>query len=235
MAAIIAARSASSRSCAAAAGRCQLDQVIRETNATGGAGYREVVLRGINLGRWGREAGSRAQFCRLLRVMLAEHRHREAAHQLGRADGLERRADRNWWPRRRASPSTRTSAAIGIATACCAACIASTARWHYADRIGSASPRMPDAAIGADVMVGFPGETEQEFEETPRAHREPAIHLPARLHVFVAAGNAVGGDAKPGSGAGRPRSAIACCANWRRTRSVCSCSRLSDATLVPSL
>jgi len=39
---------------------------------------------------------------------------------------------------------------------------------HYADRILKARALMPDAAIGADVMVGFPGETETEFEESRR-------------------------------------------------------------------
>ena len=40
---------------------------------------------------------------------------------------------------------------------------------------------MPDAAIGADVMVGFPGETEAEFAET-RAFIEA---LPfTYLHIF---------------------------------------------------
>ena len=40
---------------------------------------------------------------------------------------------------------------------------------------------MPDAAIGADVMVGFPGETDEEFEQT-RAFIEA---LPfTYLHVF---------------------------------------------------
>jgi len=41
---------------------------------------------------------------------------------------------------------------------------------------------MPTAAIGADVMVGFPGETEAEFEETRRMIEE----LPfTYLHVFT--------------------------------------------------
>jgi threonylcarbamoyladenosine tRNA methylthiotransferase MtaB len=35
---------------------------------------------------------------------------------------------------------------------------------HYADRILKARRLMPDAAIGADVMAGFPGETDAEFE-----------------------------------------------------------------------
>ena len=41
---------------------------------------------------------------------------------------------------------------------------------------------MPDAAIGADVMVGFPGETDAEFEES----RQFIDSLPfTYLHVFT--------------------------------------------------
>ncbi len=39
-------------------------------------------------------------------------------------------------------------------------------RAHYADRIQRLASGVPDACIGADVMVGFPGETEQQFENT---------------------------------------------------------------------
>jgi threonylcarbamoyladenosine tRNA methylthiotransferase MtaB len=53
---------------------------------------------------------------------------------------------------------------------------------HYADRIHKARALMPDAAIGADVMVGFPGETAAEFEESRRFIEE----LPfTYLHVFT--------------------------------------------------
>src|SRR6185437_16779019 len=34
------------------------------------------------------------------------------------------------------------------------------------DRVETARRLMPDAAIGADVMVGFPGETDALFEES---------------------------------------------------------------------
>jgi threonylcarbamoyladenosine tRNA methylthiotransferase MtaB len=59
-------------------------------------------------------------------------------------------------------------------------------RWyrarHYAGRIQRARQWMPEAAIGADVLVGFPGETEAEFEEN-RAFIEA---LPfTYLHVFT--------------------------------------------------
>jgi len=53
---------------------------------------------------------------------------------------------------------------------------------HYADRIRKARLLMPDAGIGADVMVGFPGETEEEFEE----NRRFIEGLPfTYLHVFT--------------------------------------------------
>jgi threonylcarbamoyladenosine tRNA methylthiotransferase MtaB len=54
--------------------------------------------------------------------------------------------------------------------------------WHYADRIERIRRAMPDAAIGADVMVGFPGETDAEFEHT----RALIEQLPfTYLHVFT--------------------------------------------------
>jgi len=54
--------------------------------------------------------------------------------------------------------------------------------WHYREKILKIRSAMPTAAIGADVMVGFPGETEAEFNETRRMIEE----LPfTYLHVFT--------------------------------------------------
>ncbi len=40
--------------------------------------------------------------------------------------------------------------------------------WHYREKIEALRAAMPAAAIGADFMVGFPGETDAEFDETRR-------------------------------------------------------------------
>jgi threonylcarbamoyladenosine tRNA methylthiotransferase MtaB len=54
--------------------------------------------------------------------------------------------------------------------------------WHYREKLTKIRQAMPTAAIGADVMVGFPGETDAEFEETRRMIEE----LPfTYLHVFT--------------------------------------------------
>jgi threonylcarbamoyladenosine tRNA methylthiotransferase MtaB len=142
--------------------------------------YREIVLTGINLGRWGREPGSNRRLVDLLRLLLKETdvarlrlssvepmdfsddllrlmtdspriaKHVHAPLQSG-SDTVLRRMHRKYRPR------------------------------HYEDRILKARAWMPDAAIGADVMVGFPAETEAEFEET-RAFIE---RLPfTYLHIF---------------------------------------------------
>src|SRR5207247_4201776 len=40
--------------------------------------------------------------------------------------------------------------------------------WHDREKIEKIRAPMPTAAIGADVMVGFPAETDAEFEDTRR-------------------------------------------------------------------
>ncbi len=58
-------------------------------------------------------------------------------------------------------------------------------RWyrtaHYAERVQLIRKMLPDAAIGADVIVGFPGETAADFRETVEfVERLPFTYL----HVF---------------------------------------------------
>ena len=52
---------------------------------------------------------------------------------------------------------------------------------RFADRIATVRRSMPDAFIGIDVIVGFPGETEADFETTYRFLESIA---PAYLHIF---------------------------------------------------
>ncbi len=54
--------------------------------------------------------------------------------------------------------------------------------WHYREKVEKIRAAMPTAAIGADVMAGFPGETEAEFEETRRLIEELPLTY---LHVFT--------------------------------------------------
>ena len=143
--------------------------------------YREVVLSGINLGRWGREPGSRMRLADLVRLLLRETgierlrlssvepmdfsddllglmadepriaKHVHAPLQSG-SDRILRRMHRKYRPR------------------------------HYADRVTKARRMMPEAAIGADVMVGFPGETDADFEESRRFIAAMPFTY---LHVFT--------------------------------------------------
>ncbi|MGO4881633.1 MAG: tRNA (N(6)-L-threonylcarbamoyladenosine(37)-C(2))-methylthiotransferase MtaB [Bryobacteraceae bacterium] len=156
------------------------DRVIEQVRNLA-ARYREVVLSGINLGRWGREPGSRVRLADLIRRLLDETaierlrlssvepmdfsddllglmsespriaKHVHAPLQSG-CDRILRRMHRKYRPR------------------------------HYADRLLKARRLMPDCAVGADVMVGFPGETAADFEES----RQFIESLPfTYLHVFT--------------------------------------------------
>jgi len=63
--------------------------------------------------------------------------------------------------------------------------LAAMHRWyraaHYAERILRVTERLPGAAIGADVICGFPGETEEDHRRT----LEFVERLPfSYLHVF---------------------------------------------------
>src|SRR5262249_30725737 len=54
--------------------------------------------------------------------------------------------------------------------------------WHYAEKVLKIRELIPDAAIGADVMVGFPGEDEAAFEESCNFIEQLPLTY---LHVFT--------------------------------------------------
>jgi threonylcarbamoyladenosine tRNA methylthiotransferase MtaB len=194
--------------------------VIEEVNTLVAAGYLEIVLSGINLGRWGLDLENRlpasgfrsydvAEFSRpeggrrkpnfpsLLRAILDETKIEKirisSVEPMDWSDELIKLvAD---------SPRIAKHAHVPLQSASDAVLRRMHRKyrpWHYREKIEKIRAAMPTAAIGADVMVGFPGENEAEFEETRRFIEE----LPfTYLHVFTF-------SARPGTPAAAMRNQV---------------------------
>jgi len=194
-----------------------LAEIIREVQPLVTAGYSEVVISGINLGRWGRDlpqesdgqnllaaAGQRSttdgqglRFEDLIRAILSE-----TAVQKLRISSVE---PMDWSDDLidlvASSPRIAKHAHVPLQSGSDAVLRRMHRKyrpWHYREKIEKIRAAMPSAAIGADVMAGFPGETEAEFEETHRLIEE----LPfTYLHVFTY-------SARPGTPAGTMASQV---------------------------
>ncbi|HSM87070.1 MAG TPA: tRNA (N(6)-L-threonylcarbamoyladenosine(37)-C(2))-methylthiotransferase MtaB [Candidatus Limnocylindrales bacterium] len=158
-----------------------LERVIDQANALAASGYREIVLSGINLGRWGRDFTPQQRFAQLLRALLE---HTDIARI--RISSVE---PMDWSDELislvAGSPRIARHAHVPLQSGSDRILRLMHRRyrpWHYAEKIRKIREAMPDAAIGADVMVGFPGETGELFEES----RSFIERLPfTYLHVFT--------------------------------------------------
>ena len=180
----------------------KLAEIVREVNGLVDSGYREVVISGINLGRWGRDFGGGHQASGVsLHALPAQSPTPNASSTF---ESLIRAilAQTSLEKLRISSVEPMDWSDELIALVACSPRIAKHAHvpmqsgsdavlrrmhrkyrpWHYREKIEKIRAAMPDAAIGADVMVGFPGETVAEFEATRRLIDE----LPfTYLHVFT--------------------------------------------------
>jgi threonylcarbamoyladenosine tRNA methylthiotransferase MtaB len=160
-----------------------LPQIIHEVNALVVAGFREVVISGINLGRWGRDLDFRPTplFESLIRAILSETKLEKL-----RISSVE---PMDWSDELIAlvasSPRIAKHAHVPLQSGSDAVLRRMHRKyrpWHYRERIEKIRSAMPTAAIGADVMAGFPGESDAEFETTRRFIED----LPfTYLHVFT--------------------------------------------------
>lgn len=156
-------------------------QVLHSVTEFVAAGGQELVLSGINLGQWGRDVSPRRSLTELVQTildqtalprlrlssiepmdwtsdliaLLASNQPRIARHAhlplQSGSDAILRRMHRRYRP------------------------------WHYAEKLRQIRSTVPEAAIGADVMIGFPGETEALFQES---YDFIAAHPLTYLHLF---------------------------------------------------
>jgi len=136
-------------------------KVLEQVRELEGNGYKEIVLSGINLGSYGRDLDRRITFLSLLERLL-----NETAIARLRISSIEPMD---------VSPSLIKLAAgeprlaqhfhIPLQSGCSKILRLMNRRYwpsQYAERILAIREQIPNAGIGADVMVGFPGETDPD-------------------------------------------------------------------------
>jgi threonylcarbamoyladenosine tRNA methylthiotransferase MtaB len=145
------------------------------------ARYCEIVLSGINLGRWGRDLPGGLRFVDLLRAILRETPVRRL--RISSVEPMD-------WSRDlvelvAAEPRIAKHIHLPLQSGSDAVLQRMFRKYrtrHYASRLALAHLLLPDTALGADVMTGFPGESEAEFSETcDFLERHPFTYL----HVFT--------------------------------------------------
>jgi threonylcarbamoyladenosine tRNA methylthiotransferase MtaB len=154
--------------------------VINEIRNLANAGHKEVVLSGINLGAWGRDLSPREDLLHLLRQILDETE--VARLRLSSIEPLD--VTRDMVAVFASSPRLAEHFHMPLQSAS-DRILAAMHRWyrleHYARRIDFIHEQLPHAAIGADVIAGFPGETEDDHALTMNFIESRPF---AYLHVF---------------------------------------------------
>lgn len=192
-----------------------LARIINQVNLLVSEGYCELVISGINLGRWGRdlqlESNSQKapRFEDLIRTILAE-----TDLQKLRISSVE---PMDWSDELIAlvsdSPRIAKHAHVPMQSGSDSVLRRMHRKyrpWHYRQKIEKIREAMPNAAIGADVMVGFPGETDRGFSETLQMVQD----LPfTYLHVFTY-------SARPGTPAAAMRNQLPVSVTRERNRAL---------------
>jgi len=166
--------------------------VLKSIKALSVAGYQEIVLTGIHLGRYGCDLIPATSLCELLddidRSKLIQRVRLSSIEPLELTDDLiQRVADSQRFCRHFHIPLQSGNDSI----------LNKMKRPYTVDifrqRITKVRDQIPDAAIGVDTLIGFPGETDAAFNSTYDLINELPITY---LHVFPF-------SARPGTPAAR--------------------------------
>ena len=143
-----------------------LDELVAEVGRLAADGVREVTLLGQNVNSYGRDLRpSQATFAGLL-------------HELDAIDGIERIRYTSPHPKDMREDVIRAHAELESvcehvhlplqsgSSQILKSMRRTYTRERYLDRVALIRGHVPDIALTTDVIVGFPGETEEDFEQT---------------------------------------------------------------------
>ena len=152
------------------------EQIIVEVRARVTAGYKEVVLTGTKIGSY-RQDGIGLKH--LLERILAETTVERLRLSSLQPQDLSPSLVHLW-----GDPRICRHFHLPLQSGCDAVLHRMRRRYSLAEyrrAVESIRARVPDAAITTDIIVGFPGESEEEFEESRRFCQEIGF---AGIHVF---------------------------------------------------
>jgi threonylcarbamoyladenosine tRNA methylthiotransferase MtaB len=154
--------------------------VVEEVGRLVSAGAKEIVLSGINLGSYGRDFDPREQLTRLVPRILAETEVDRLRFSSIEPMDITEDFVTLVASSSRLAPHFHVPLQSGSDRI-----LRAMRRWyraaHYAERVLIIRRLMPHAAIGADVIAGFPGESDEDFQTTVVFIKQ----LPfTYLHVF---------------------------------------------------
>ena len=157
-----------------------LSALAREMNHLVEAGFHEVVLTGIHLGAYGIDLAERPTLADACRTALAEEKLRRL--RLGSLESVELSAD--LLELMRTEP--RFAAHLHLPLQAGSDNVLRAMNRHYdtaafAQLIADVRAAVPGVAISTDIIVGFPGETEEDFAVGMDFVRRMGF---ARMHVF---------------------------------------------------
>ena len=155
------------------------DAVMEELNELHRLGYREVVLSGVHLGSYGHDLGDQRGLQRLVEQALAE----TAVERL-RLSSLEPWDLDAEFFEIFSNPRLLPHLHLPLQSGCdetLKRMARRTSRREFSALVRDARRAVPGLAISSDIIVGFPGETKEEFEESITLVEELAF---SRLHIF---------------------------------------------------
>jgi threonylcarbamoyladenosine tRNA methylthiotransferase MtaB len=155
------------------------EEIITEIRNLRALGYREVVLSGVHLGSYGHDLGQPRGLQKLVRQILDDtdiNRLRLSSLEPWDLDAEFFELFRD--------PRLLPHLHLPLQSGCDATLVRmarKTTTRDFADLVESARAAVSDISISTDVMVGFPGETDEEFEASIAAVEAIAF---SRLHIF---------------------------------------------------
>ena len=157
-----------------------LEEAARQTEQLARQGYREVVLTGIEISSWGQDLPGEESLIDLLEAVSAA-----AGAMRVRLGSLEPRTITEEFCRRASSlKNLCPHFHLSLQSGCDATLRRMNRRYDTARFTESACLLhrfFPDCALTTDLIVGFPGETEEEFSATLDFIRRCGF---AQIHVF---------------------------------------------------